>query len=162
MKTAVYPGSFDPITNGHLDIIARAGKLFDRLYVCVAVNPEKTSYFTLEEKIAMLKKATESLPNVEITSTSGLVMKKARELNAQAVVRGLRAVTDFEFEFQLAAANEYIDPEIEMVFLMSSTGKGFISSSNVKDFFFSGVDISSLVPPVVVEAFKAKERNRTR
>ena len=158
MKIAIYPGSFDPVTNGHMDIIERARKLFDKLYVCVAINPSKKSYFTFEEKVHMLKEATKDMDNVEVVSTSGLVVHKAKELSAQAIVRGLRAVTDFEFEFQLAAANEHIDPNVEMVFLMTSLGKGFISSSNVKDFYQGNVDISSLVPQVVVETFKNKER----
>ena len=158
MKIAIYPGSFDPVTNGHMDIIERARKLFDKLYVCVAINPNKKSYFSFEEKIHMLVEATKNMDNVEVVSTSGLVVQKAKELNAKAIVRGLRAVTDFEFEFQLAAANEHIDPNVEMVFLMTSTGKGFISSSNVKDFYAANVDISSLVPSVVIETFKSKEK----
>lgn len=158
MRIGIYPGSFDPVTNGHIDIIERASKLFDKLYVCVAINPNKKSYFSLNEKLKMLKEATKQFENVEITSTEGLVVKKAKALNAQAIVRGLRAVTDFEFEFQLAAANEYIDPSIEMVFLMSSTGKGFISSSTVKDFYFAGIDLSNVVPKIVVETFKEKEK----
>ncbi len=158
MKIAIYPGSFDPVTNGHMDIIERARKLFDKLYVCVAINPNKKSYFSFEEKIHMLEEATKNMDNVEVVSTSGLVVQKAKELNAKAIVRGLRAVTDFEFEFQLAAANEHIDPNVEMVFLMTSTGKGFISSSNVKDFYAANVDISSLVPSIVVDIFKSKEK----
>ena len=158
MRRGIYPGSFDPVTNGHIDIIERASKLFDKLFVCVAINPNKKSYFSLDEKINMLKEATKKFENVEIVSTEGLVVKKAKELNAQAIVRGLRAVTDFEFEFQLAAANEYIDPTIEMVFLMSSTGKGFISSSTVKDFHAAGIDLTSVVPQVVIDTFKEKEK----
>lgn len=158
MKIAIYPGSFDPVTNGHMDIIERARKLFDKLYVCVAINPNKKSFFSFEEKIEMLKEATKEMDNVEVVSTSGLVVQKAKELNASAIVRGLRAVTDFEFEFQLAAANEHIDPNVEMVFLMTSTGKGFISSSNVKDFYLNNVDISSLVPAIVVKMFNSKEK----
>ncbi len=157
MKVAIYPGSFDPVTNGHLDIIKRASKLFDKVYVCIAINPSKKPFFSLEEKEIMLKDAVKDIKNVEVTYTDGLVINKAKELGAQVIVRGLRAVTDFEFEFQLAAANEYIDPNIEMVFLMTSLGKGFISSSYVKDFYQSGVDIESLVPSIVVKMFKSKE-----
>ena len=98
MKIAIYPGSFDPVTNGHMEIIERARKLFDKLYVCVAINPNKKSYFSLEEKIHMLEEATKNMDNVEVVSTSGLVVQKAKELNAKAIVRGLRAVTDFEFD----------------------------------------------------------------
>lgn len=158
MKIGIYPGSFDPVTNGHMDIINRAVKLFDKLYVCVAINPSKKAFFTTEEKILMLKEATKDMKNVEVVSTTGLVVQKAKELGANAIIRGLRAVTDFEFEFQLAAANEHIDPTVEMVFLMTSTGKGFISSSNVKDFFYANIDISSLVPEIVVKMLKSKQK----
>ena len=128
MRKAIYPGSFDPITNGHIDIILRASKLFDKLYVCVAKNLNKTPYFTLEERLNMVKVALKDMPNVEVIATDKLIVSVAKELNAIAIVRGLRAVTDFEYEFQLAAGNEYIDNNIEMVFLMASLNKSFISS----------------------------------
>ena len=131
MKKAVYPGSFDPLTNGHMSIIQRASNIFDKLYVVIADNPNKKYYFTTEERIDMAKKACANLKNVEVIYTDGVVVNKAKELGCKVVVRGLRAVTDFEFEFQLAAANEYIDPNIETMFLMASSGKGFISSSYV-------------------------------
>lgn len=156
MKKAVYPGSFDPLTNGHMSIIQRASNIFDKLYVVIADNPNKKYYFTTEERIDMAKKACANLKNVEVIYTDGVVVNKAKELGCKVVVRGLRAVTDFEFEFQLAAANEYIDPNIETMFLMASSGKGFISSSYVKDFYNSKVDITSLVPEVVLEYFKRK------
>ena len=129
MRKAIYPGSFDPITNGHIDIILRASKLFDKLYVCVAKNLNKTPYFTLEERLNMVKVALKDIPNVEVIAADKLIVSVAKELNAIAIVRGLRAVTDFEYEFQLAAGNEYIDNNIEMVFLMASLNKSFISSS---------------------------------
>lgn len=156
MKKAVYPGSFDPLTNGHMSIIQRASNIFDKLYVVIADNPNKKYYFTTEERIDMAKKACANLKNVEVIYTDGVVVNKAKELGCKVVVRGLRAVTDFEFEFQLAAANEYIDPNIETMFLMASSGKGFISSSYVKDFYNSKIDITSLVPEVVLEYFKRK------
>ena len=156
MKKAVYPGSFDPLTNGHMSIIQRASNIFDKLYVVIADNPNKKYYFTTEERIDMAKKACANLKNVEVIYTDGVVVNKAKELGCKVVVRGLRAVTDFEFEFQLAAANEYIDSNIETMFLMASSGKGFISSSYVKDFYNSKVDITSLVPEVVLEYFKRK------
>lgn len=158
MRIGMYPGSFDPVTNGHIDIINRARKLFDKLYVCIAINPNKKSFFTIEEKITMLKEVVKNMDNVEVCFTSGLVIQKAKELNVNCLVRGLRAVTDFEFEFQLKSANEYIDPSIEMVFLMSSIGKEFISSSNIKDFYFANVDISNLVPDVVIEFLDKKKK----
>lgn len=156
MKKAVYPGSFDPLTNGHLDIITRASKIFDKIYVVIADNPMKKYFFTAEERIEMAKKSCEHIPNVEVVYTDGVVVNKAEELGCKVIVRGLRAVTDFEFEFQLAAANEYINNNIETMFLMASSGKGFISSSYVKDFYFNKVDISPLVPNCVLEYFKRK------
>ncbi len=156
MKIAMYPGSFDPLTNGHLDIITRASKLFDKVYVCVSVNPKKTYYFNVEEKISMCKIACKNLKNVEIVYTDGLVVKKAKELKCSALIRGLRAVSDFEYEVQLATTNEFIDKSIETVFLLASEGKGFISSSSVKELYKNRVDISRLVPPIVVDYFKKK------
>lgn len=159
MRKAIYPGSFDPITNGHIDIILRASKLFDKLYVCVAKNLNKPPYFTLEERLNMVKVALKDIPNVEVIATDKLIVSVAKELNAIAIVRGLRAVTDFEYEFQLAAGNEYIDNNIEMVFLMASLNKSFISSSSIKEFYSYNVDITKLVPPIVVEEFNKKKLN---
>ena len=156
MTKAIYPGSFDPLTNGHLDIIKRASKIFDKVYVVVADNSLKKYYFTIEERVEMAKKACENIPNVEVLYTDGVVIHKAKELGCKVIVRGLRAVTDFEFELQLAAANEHIDNEIETMFLMASSGKSFISSSFVKDFYLNKVDISKLVPPNVLEQFNKK------
>lgn len=158
MKKAIYPGSFDPITNGHLDIISRACKLFDKVYVCIAKNINKKTYFNDEERLLMVKEATKDFPNVEVIMTDNLVVNVAKQLSATAIVRGLRAVTDFEYEFQLAAGNEYLDSEIEMVFLMASLKKSFISSSSIKEFASYGVDISNLVPKIVVEQFKNKNK----
>ncbi len=159
MRNAIYPGSFDPITNGHIDIVLRASKLFDKLYVCVAKNLNKAPYFNIDERLKMVKEALKDIPNVEVIATDKLIVSIAKELNAVAIVRGLRAVTDFEYEFQLAAGNEYIDNNIEMVFLMASLNKSFISSSSIKEFYSYNVDITNLVPPVVVKEFKRK-RNK--
>ena len=159
MRNAIYPGSFDPITNGHIDIVLRASKLFDKLYVCVAKNLNKAPYFNIDERLKMVKEALKDISNVEVIATDKLIVSIAKELNAVAIVRGLRAVTDFEYEFQLAAGNEYIDNNIEMVFLMASLNKSFISSSSIKEFYSYNVDITNLVPPVVVKEFKRK-RNK--
>ncbi len=156
MKTAMYAGSFDPITNGHLDILKRAIKLFDKVYVCIANNPNKKCLFTLEERKALIEKATEEYNNVEVVYTDDLTVKKAKELEVNAIVRGLRAVTDFEFEFQLASGYRYIDKDIEMVFLMSSSELSFISSSAVKEFAEKHVDVSLLVPECVKLALEEK------
>lgn len=158
MKTVIYPGSFDPITNGHLDIIERASKLFDKVYVCIAVNINKKVYFDVESRIKMVKEAVSNFTNVEVISTEKLIVEEAQNLKATAIIRGLRAVTDFEYEFQLTAGNEYLNKNIETIFLMASSGKGFISSSSIKEFYMHGVDISPLVPSVVVEEFKKKSK----
>ena len=158
MKSVIYPGSFDPITNGHLDIIERVSLLFDKVYVCVAENINKKTYFTIEERLEMVKDACKNYKNIEVISTSSLIVKKARELNCDAIVRGLRAVTDFEYEFQLAAGNEYLDKGIETIFLMASTGKGFISSSSIKEFHKHNVNIDGLVPSIVIEMFEKKDK----
>lgn len=159
MRIAIYPGSFDPITNGHLDIINRASKLFDKIYVCVAKNSNKNSFFTVDERLYMVEKSLTNYPNVTVMDTDKLIVEVAKELHATAIIRGLRAVTDFEYEFQLAAANEQIDKDIEMVFLMASLNKSFISSSTIKEFSSYNIDISHLVPQVVEEEFKKKKLN---
>lgn len=157
MKRAIYPGSFDPLTNGHLDIIQRASEVFDKVYVCVADNPTKKYYFDSNERLEMTKEACKNIPNVEVIYTDGLIINKAEELGCKVIVRGLRAVTDFEFEFQLSAANTFINPNIETMFLMSSSGKEFISSSNVKELHRNKVNIGPLVPEVVIKYFNKKE-----
>ena len=154
MKVAIYPGSFDPITNGHLDILTRAAKVFDKIIVLVAINPNKKSRFTLEDRLLMIKEATIELPNVEVDSYQGLTVKYAKEHGATHLIRGLRAVSDFEYEFQLASANEFADASIDMVFFMARGDKTFISSSAIFELYNSGVDISSLVPDSVLKRLK--------
>ena len=151
MKTAIYPGSFDPITNGHLDILERASKIFDKIIVLVANNGNKNSRFSVDERVEMVKEATQDMPNVEVDSYDGLTVKYAKEHNAHTLIRGLRAVSDFEYEFRLASANEYADPEIEMVFFMARGDKTFISSSAIIELHNSGVDVSPLVPKSVMK-----------
>ena len=142
MIKAVYPGSFDPITNGHLNIINRASKLYDELIVLVAISPAKKPFFSIEEKVNMIKDSVKDLPNVKVDFYEGLVVDYV-----QVLVRGLRAVSDFEYEFQLAAANRFINNEIEMVFFMANSENNFISSSMIKEMALAGQDVSSLVPP---------------
>ena len=125
MKIAIYPGSFDPITNGHLEVLKRALNIFDRVIVLVAINPEKKSRFSVEERVSMIKESVDS-SRVEVDSSSGLTVKYAKEHGATHLIRGLRAVTDFEYEFSLASANDYIDPSIDTIFLMSKAEKSFI------------------------------------
>ena len=153
MKIAVYPGSFDPITNGHLDILKRALKIFDKVIVLVAVNPNKQSRFSVKERIAMIKESVEGL-NVEVDSTDGLTVEYAKKHEATALIRGLRAVTDFEYEFQLASANDFIDSSIESVFLMSKNDKSFINSSMIIELHEKGIDVSALVPEPVLKRLK--------
>lgn len=158
MKVAVYPGSFDPITNGHLDIIKRALKIFDKVIILVSINENKKYHFTNEEKIKMIKEALieEKLDNVEVDSYSGLTLDYCKKINANVLIRGLRIVSDFEYEWSLAAANEFIDSNIEMVFFMAHQKTSFISSSSINEMFNNGVDVSSLVPNAVVKMYKNK------
>ena len=153
MKVAIYPGSFDPITNGHLDVLNRACKIFDKVIVLVAVNPKKKSRFSAEERVAMIKEAVDN-PNVEVDSFSGLTVEYAKKHGATHLIRGLRAVTDFEYEFQLASANDYVDSNIDTVFLMSKNDKSFINSSMIMELHEAGVDVSSLVPESVNKRLK--------
>jgi pantetheine-phosphate adenylyltransferase len=149
VRTALYPGSFDPVTNGHLDIIARASQLFDTLFVGVYANPRKDIVFSLEDRVRMLTTAVERWPNVEVKSFANLTVECARELGAQALVRGLRAVTDFEYEFQLAAMYQQLRPELEVVCLMTSVKYSFLSASLVKEVAKLGGNVDAFVPAAV-------------
>ncbi|MBP5574164.1 MAG: pantetheine-phosphate adenylyltransferase [Bacilli bacterium] len=153
MKIAVYPGSFDPITNGHLEILRRALNIFDKVIMLVAVNPSKKTRFSVEERVAMIKEAVDS-SKVEVDYYDGLTVEYAKKKGAHHLIRGLRAVTDFEYEFSLASANDFIDSSIDTVFLMSKAEKSFINSSMIMELHQSGVDVSSLVPPSVLKRLK--------
>lgn len=153
MKIAVYPGSFDPITNGHLDILERALKIFDKVIVLVAVNSNKSSRFSIKDRVDMIKEAVNN-PNVEVDYTDGLTVDYAKKHGATHLIRGLRAVTDFEYEFQLASANDFIDSSIDSVFLMSKHEKSFINSSMIVELYKQGIDVSPLVPPSVIKRLK--------
>jgi len=154
MKIAVYPGSFDPITNGHLDILQRASKIFDKVIILVAVNENKKSRFSLNDRLEMIKESTSDIKNVECDSYEGLTVEYAKAHGANSLIRGLRAVTDFEYEFQLAAANEFADPSIDTIFLMSKAEKSFINSSMIIELHNKGKDVSALVPPAVIKRLK--------
>lgn len=156
MKKALYPGTFDPITNGHLDIIERALELFDGLAVAIAENPSKKPLFSLSERSELLHKILAGKPQVEIMSFGGLTAHLAKEKRATAIVRGLRAVSDFEYEFQIALMNRRLAPEVETVFLMPSEKYTYLSSTVIKDVFSHGGDISAFVPPAVLDALKGK------
>lgn len=158
MKIAIYPGSFDPITNGHLDILKRACGVFDEVILLLAVNPRKQGRFSNEERLTLMKEATKEIPNVKVDSWDGLTVDYAKAHGAKFIIRGLRAVTDFEYEFQLAAANRFANPDVDMVFFMANSKTTFISSSTVDELESNGADISSLVPACVAKAYEEKKR----
>ena len=156
MKNAIYPGSFDPVTLGHIDIIRRSAELFDHLIIAVLNNSAKKPLLTVEERVHMLKEVTKDIPNTEVLSFGGLTVEFARECGAHALVRGLRAVTDFEYELQLAQLNRVIAPEIDTVFLTTNLKYAYLSSSSVKEVAAYGGDISSFVTPYVEERVHEK------
>ena len=156
MRTAIYPGSFDPLTNGHLDVIQRATKLFDRVIVAIALNESKNPLFTLDERLALMKPAISRMRNVKADVFEGLLVEYAAKQKAQAIVRGLRAVSDFEFEFQMALMNRKLAKNIETIFMMPKETYTFISSRIVKEIARLGGDVSPFVPPHVVAALKKK------
>ena len=157
-KTVVYPGSFDPLTNGHLDIIRRASKLFDRVIVAALNNDAKNPAFSLEERSDMIKKCTADLPNVEVDFFHGLLVDFARKKGATALVKGLRAVSDYEYELQMAMLNKHIDPKLETIFFMADIQNSFLSSSSVKDIARNGGSIKGLVPAEIEEDIYRKLR----
>ena len=156
MKKGIYPGSFDPVTNGHLDIVERAAKIFDKLYVAVLINPAKHTLFTVEERVELLKEATKQYENVEIVSFGGLLADYAKDNNIEVIVKGLRAVSDFEYEFQMALINKSLNANLETLFLTTTAENMFLSSSIVKQVAgFSG-DVSNFIPKCVLEALEKK------
>ena len=155
-RIGIYPGTFDPITNGHLDIIQRGIKLFDVLYVVVPNNIQKNTLFTVDERIALLKEVLKDYDNVIITKTDLLTVDFAKEVGAFAMLRGLRMVSDFEYELQLSAINKAMNGEVETIFIMSSHELSFLSSSSVKEIAKFNGDISNFVPDVVAKALKEK------
>ena len=155
-RVAVYPASFDPITNGHLDLIHRANRLFDELIVAVAINVKKQSLFSLEERIALVRASIGGLPNVTVDSIDGLLVEYARRKGARFALRGLRALSDFEYEFEMAVMNTHMSPELEHVFLMTSERWFYVSASRIRELAGFGTDVSEFVPDVVNEALKSK------
>ena len=154
MRVAVYPGSFDPITNGHIDILKRSLEVFDKVIVLVANNESKKSRFTVEQRVEMIKEAVKDMRGVSVDSTSGLTVEYANKVGAKHLIRGLRAITDFDYEFQLAATNHYIDKTIDMIFFMANHENTFISSSTIDEMYKAHVDISKLVPESVIKMYK--------
>ncbi len=151
MRTAICPGSFDPVTIGHLDIISRASQIFDKVVVAVLHNPRKSAVFTDTERVEMLESVVSQLPNVEVICHDGLLADLAEEIGASVIVKGLRAVSDFEYEFQMALANRKLNPKVETMFLTTSAENMFLSSSVVKQIASFGGDISSFVPAALCE-----------
>ena len=156
---ALYPGTFDPPTNGHVDLIQRGSKLFDHLTVAILVNPVKNPLFTLEERVEMLEEVTGALGNVSVATFDGLMVEFARKVGASAVLRGIRAISDYEHEFQMALMNRRLAPDVETVFLQPAGRYSFVSSRVVKEVFSFGGDISGLVPPNVVKKLRARIKN---
>ena len=156
MRTVIYPGSFDPLTNGHLDIMKRAAKLFDSVVVAVANNEEKKPLFTLQERLALVQESIATMPNVRVDSFAGLLVDYVESRGGQAIIRGLRAISDFEFEFQLALMNRKLNERVETIFMMPKETYTFLSSRIVKEIARLNGDVSAFVPPHVQAALKEK------
>ena len=157
-RSAVYPGTFDPITNGHQDLVRRAASVFDRVIVAIASNPNKTPMFPLERRVALAREVLSDIPNVEVMGYSGLTVDFARQQGVQVVVRGLRAMSDFEFEFQLANMSRHLARELETVFLTPQEQFTFISSTLVREIAVFGGDVKQFVDPIVAEELRRKKR----
>jgi pantetheine-phosphate adenylyltransferase len=156
MKKAIYPGSFDPVTFGHIDIISRASEIMDELVIGVLCNSQKNSLFSLEERVSMIKEMTKDIPNVTVASFDGLLVDFMREIDATIIVRGLRAVTDFEYELQIAQANHVQDSRVETIFLTTDLRYSYLSSTIVREYASYGGDISNFVPECFIDRIYAK------
>lgn len=156
MRTAIYPGSFDPVTNGHIDIIRRASLLVDKLVIGVLNNSAKSPLFSVEERVNMLKKVTYNIPGVEVTYFSGMLVDFAESVNARIIVRGLRAESDFEYELQWAQTNRMLRPYLDTIFLVTNQNYSFLSSSTVRELAKYHSDVSQFVPPIVVQELERK------
>ena len=157
-RLAVYPGTFDQLTNGHVDIILRGARLFDRIIVAVLVNPEKSPLFTVEERVDAAREVFRTYPNVEVDTFDGLLVEYARRKGAGVIVRGLRAISDFEYELQMALMNRRLNPDVETVFMMPGEAYTYLSSRLVKEVFALGGDISGLVPDMVEARLRDRQR----
>ena len=160
VRTVIYPGSFDPLTNGHLDLVQRAARLFDTVIVAVANNEEKKALFTLDERVELVQEAVRSFPNVKVDTFSGLLVNYVESRGGQAVIRGLRAISDFEFEFQLALMNRKLNERVETIFMMPKETYTFLSSRIIKEIAGLDGDVSPFVPAHVVAALKARLSSR--
>ena len=158
MRVCIYPGSFDPITNGHLDIIERASKIFDKLIVSVVENPSKQPVFTLKERVELIKECVKVYENIEVDSFTGLLTDYVKEKGASTIVKGLRIVADFEYEFQMALLNKSISPEIETIFMMTNSKYSYISSTMIKEIARLGANLDEFVPKIIKEKLLYKLR----
>ena len=156
MKIAIYPGSFDPVTSGHLNIIQRAANIFDKLIVCVMVNAGKNPMFSLEERVDLIRRVTEDIPNVEVDSSNELLAEYAKRRGSCVILKGLRAGSDFENEFQMALINHKINPELDTMFLTAESQYMYLSSSTVKELGFYDVDLSDFLPEAIIPIFKKR------
>lgn len=162
MKIAIYPGSFDPVTSGHLNIIQRASKIFDRLIVCVMVNAGKKPMFTQEERVDLIRRVTADLPNVEVDCSDELLAEYAKRKGSCVIVKGLRAGSDFENEFQMAMINRKINPDLDTMFLTADHQYMYMSSSTVKELGYYGVDLSDFLPEVIIPDFQERIKINTQ
>ena len=162
MKIAIYPGSFDPVTSGHLNIIQRAANIFDKLIVCVMVNAGKNPMFTLEERVELIRRVTNNMSNVEVDSSSELLADYAKRRGSCVIVKGLRAGSDFENEFQMALINHKINPELDTMFLTAESQYMYLSSSTVKELGTYGVDLSDFLPKEIIPDFQERIEKRTK
>jgi pantetheine-phosphate adenylyltransferase len=162
MKIGFYPGSFDPITYGHIDIATRGAKLFDKLYIAISVNPNKKTLFTDDERVVLVKESLRHIDNIEVIRSNKLTVEHCKQLNATHILRGLRAVTDYDYEFQMTNFNHQIDPDIDTVFLMTQGKYSFLSSSSVRELALFGGDTAPFVPENVKIAIEEKVKNLKR
>lgn len=160
MKIAVYPGSFDPITNGHIDIIERAAEVFDRVYVSILKNSSKNPLFTITEREELIARVTRHIPNIEVVSFEGLLVDMMREKNATVIIKGLRAISDFEYEFQMALTNRQLAPEVETLFMMTRAQNQYLSSSIVKEIAKYNASLDGMVPKEIQEDIYRKIRRQ--
>ena len=160
MKIAIYPGSFDPVTSGHLNVIRRAAKIFDKLIVCVMVNAGKNPMFTLDERVELIRRVTQDLPNVEVDSSSALLADYAKRRGSCVIVKGLRAMSDFEHEFQMALINHKLAPDIDTMFLMTEHQFMYLSSSAVKELGRYDADLSDFLPECIIPRFKQRIKQK--
>src|SRR6187549_1344988 len=161
-RLAIFPGSFDPLTNGHVDIILRSAHLFERLIVAVLVNVDKQALFSASERVAMIRDVFREYPNVEADTFDGLLVEYARQRRASAIIRGLRAVSDFEYEFQMALMNRHLEPTLETVFMMPAEQYTYLSSRLIKEVFSLGGEVRGLVPPAVEQWMRKKQEALAR